>query len=217
MLEICAFHLEDCYDAVRAGAERLEICQDYEAGGIGPPKEWIFALKHSVHVPLVAMIRPRPGNFCYSKEEWQTMHERAIEYKNAGAHSLVFGGLSRKNRLDIPSSSNLIQSIGLPCVLHRAFDSLEDPFQGVEDAISAGFIRILTGWGSKDLHTLHALKNLAGSRIEILPGGGIRSSNVSPYLKLGFKQIHSSGITGPSLRMNSSEVLGLSQAMKSSM
>ena len=63
MVEICAFHLEDCYEAVRYGAERLEVCQNYEVGGTTPPKEWIFALRHSVHVPLVAMIRPRGGNF----------------------------------------------------------------------------------------------------------------------------------------------------------
>ena len=210
MLEICTFSLEDSFAAVAAGAERLEVCRDYREGGLTPPSEWIFALKHSVNVPLVAMVRPRAGNFTYSSDEWAQMHASGLALRKAGAHALVFGGITAKGRLDVPRCKQFIQAVGLPCVLHRAFDELSDPIQGLEDAVSAGFSRILTGYGSVDLRVLRELKKQAGQRIEILPGGGIRSSNAEIYTDLGFRQLHSSAILdGERLEVHTDEVRAL--------
>ena len=194
MLEICTFSLEDAFTAVEAGAERLEVCRDYRVGGLTPPSEWIFALKHSVNIPLVAMVRPRAGNFTYSPDEWAHMQASGLALRKAGAHALVFGGITAKGQLDVPRCKQFIQGVGLPCVLHRAFDELSDPTQGLEDAVSAGFSRILTGYGSVNRRLLQELKRQAGQRIEILPGGGIRSSNAATYTELGFRQLHSSAI-----------------------
>ena len=194
MLEICTFSLEDSFAAVAAGAERLEVCRDYREGGLTPPSEWIFALKHSVNVPLVAMVRPRGGDFSYTPEEWESMHSSGLALRKAGAHALVFGGLTAKGQLDLAQCKRLIHAVGLPCVLHRAFDELADPEQGIEDAIHAGFSRILTGWGAKDLGALQRMKKQAGQRIELLPGGGIRSNNAQAFVDIGFRQLHSSAI-----------------------
>lgn len=215
MLEICTFSLEDAFTAVEAGAERLEVCKDYRVGGLTPPPEWIFALKHSVNIPLVAMVRPRAGNFTYSSDEWAQMHSNGLALRKAGAHALVFGGITANGRLDIPRCKQFIQAVGLPCVLHRAFDELSDPTQGLEDAVSAGFSRILTGYGSVDLRVLRELKKQAGQRIEILPGGGIRSSNAETYTNLGFRQLHSSAILdGERLEVHADEVRALLSALQ---
>lgn len=194
MLEICTFSLEDAFTAVASGAERLEVCKDYSVGGLTPPSEWVFALKHSVNVPLVAMVRPRGGSFMYSPEEWVQMKASGLHLRKAGAHALVVGGLTAQSRLDIKACKDFIQSVGLPCVLHRAFDEIADPLQGVDDAVQAGFSRILTGWGAKNLDMLRRIKAHAGHRIEVLPGGGIRSENAADYTALGFRQLHSSAI-----------------------
>ena len=213
MVEICAFHLEDCYEAVRYGAERLEVCQKYELGGITPPQEWIFALRHSVHVPLVAMIRPRGGNFVYNPEEWEQIRESAMALKRAGAHQLIFGGMTPNGRLEVSRCRALIQEWAIPCVLHRVFDALADPLQGVEDAISAGFIRILTGYGQNDPGLLQEIKRKAAGRIDILPGGGIRSSNAQAYVDMGFQQVHSSAILDKKQRVSGPEVQALLAAL----
>lgn len=214
MLEICTFSLEDAFTAVEAGAERLEVCKEYGVGGLTPPNEWIFALKHTVNVPLVAMVRPRPGNFAYSTEEWALMHQSGLALRKAGAHALVFGGINAQGRLDLAACKRFIQAMGLPCVLHRAFDELRDPHQGLEDAIQAGFCRILTGWGSVDMQVLKGLKAQAGGRIEILPGGGIRSENATSYLQEGFTQLHSSAILDKKrLDVDTDEVRALLRAL----
>lgn len=41
---------------------------------------------------------------------------------------------------------------------------------GVEDAISAGFVRILTGQGMKDMKILTSIAQAAAGRVDILPG-----------------------------------------------
>jgi copper homeostasis protein len=213
MLEICAFHLEDCYDAVRFGAGRLEVCQRYDLGGITPPQEWVFALRHSVHIPLVAMVRPRGGDFSYTSKEWSQMSQSAEIMKRAGAHELIFGGVTPHMRLDVTRCQAIIQEVGIPCVLHRAFDVLDDPIQGVEDAIRAGFCRILTGYGQDDPALLEEIKRKAAGRIDILPGGGIRSRNVQDYIRMGFQQVHSSAILDNKQRVNGTEVQALLAAL----
>ena len=206
MLEICTFSLEDAFAAVEAGAERLEVCKDSASGGTTPPEEWIFALKHSVNVPMVAMVRPRGGDFHYTEAEWNDMVGTGLKLRKAGAHALVFGGLTRKNTLDVVHCRSFIQRVGLPCVLHRAFDEIEDPLAGLEDAIKSGFVRILTGWGLQDIGLLKQLKERAGPRIEILPGGGIRANNAEYYTALGFTQIHSSAIPSGKPSLDPTEI-----------
>ena len=65
------------------------------------------------------------------------------------------------------------------------------PLNAVVEAEECGFDRILTGWGSVNMETLKMLKWHADS-IEILPGGGVRSSNVQLYRDLGFLEVHTS-------------------------
>ena len=68
MLEIATFCLEDAFRAAEAGADRIEVCKNYEDGGITPPTEWIFALNQAIQIPIVSMVRPRGGGFYYSDQ-----------------------------------------------------------------------------------------------------------------------------------------------------
>ncbi len=143
------------------------------------------------------MVRPRAGNFTYSSDEWAQMHASGLALRKSGCTCFGFGGITAKGRLDIPRCKQFIQAVGLPCVLHRAFDELSDPIQGLEDAVSAGFSRILTGYGSMDLRVLRELKKQAGQRIEILPGGGIRSAMPRPTQNLWLSPVAQFGHFGP--------------------
>lgn len=130
MLEICAFHLQDFHTAVASGADRLEVCVEYEHGGLTPPSEWIRVLHETYpHIPLVSMARPRGGDFCYSDKEWDQLSADAVELRDAGSAAIVFGCLTADHKLDIPRCQQLITHLKCPCVLHRAFDEIEDPLR----------------------------------------------------------------------------------------
>jgi len=54
---------------------------------------------------------------------------------------------------------------------------------------------------------LRSIRNYANGRIEILPGGGIRSTNAQAYLESGFTDLHSSAIVNN--KLNISEIRAL--------
>jgi copper homeostasis protein len=70
--------------------------------------------------------------------------------------------------------------MGVTC--NRAFDATPDPYQALEDIISAGCERILTsgqGTGAPDaIPVLKKLVQQAGTRISIMPGAGITADNI---------------------------------------
>jgi copper homeostasis protein len=79
-------------------------------------------------------------------------------------------------------------------VFHRAFDLVPDPFEALEILIDLGFNRILTSGGAPTaLEGADMIKELidkADSRIEIIPGGGVRSTNVKSILETGCASVH---------------------------
>jgi copper homeostasis protein len=71
----------------------------------------------------------------------------------------------------------------MKATLNKAFDLSPDLPQSLEDAIEAGFERILTSGGKKAaidaLDILAGLMHQAADRIMIMPGCGLRSHNVA--------------------------------------
>jgi copper homeostasis protein len=137
------------------------------------------------------MVRPDGGGFVYSPFQLDQMLASITWLReNALAGALVFGALTAEGEVDCVACRRLIEAArGLPCVFHRAFEQLRDHRQGLADLIDCGFQRLLCGLS---LPQLVALKSLAGERLTIMPGGGIRSHNVGGYLAAGFTEIHSS-------------------------
>ena len=215
MLEICAFHPADAVLAAESGADRVELCIDYLAGGLTPPPAWIQQVKQEIDVPLVVMVRPRGGNFFFDHNDWESMQRSAEALVHAGADALVFGGLTSSGALAVDQCRRLIESVDVPCILHRAFDEIGAPFEALEAAIDSGFSRVLTAWGSRDLDLLVELKKSAGTRIDIMPGGGIRSINAHQYLDLGFSSLHSAAITNHKRGTDAAEVRALKKLINS--
>ena len=86
----------------------------------------------------------------------------------------------------------------LPCTFHRAFDHTENLFESIEDIIDCGFNRILCSGGKgnaiDNVEVLKKLNEAAIGRITIMPGGGVRSSNIEKLVETGCTEFHSSGI-----------------------
>jgi copper homeostasis protein len=86
---------------------------------------------------------------------------------------------------------------------HKVFDVTPDGFQSLEDLIAAGCKRILTSGLQKTAvdgaSMLSQLVAVAAGRITIMPGGSVRSSNITQLVQeTGAKEFHSSGLTGQS-------------------
>jgi copper homeostasis protein len=148
------------------------------------------------------MIRPRAGNFVYSATEFQEMKDDLVRFKALGlADGFVFGILDGKGRVDVQRCKELVELAGdKPCTFHRAFDQIadEDMEGALGDVVGCGFNTLLTSGGEADAvkgwERSKELVERAGGRIEIMPGGGVRSGNLEVLRGTGAEWYHSSGI-----------------------
>lgn len=193
IVEIVCCSLKDCIDASRSGAGRIELCAAIELGGLTPSTGLLELTKQSVPVPVMAMIRPRAGGYCYSELEIDTMVRDCALMKSADG--FVFGCVTPEFDVDIPRCKELVTAAGnKDKVFHRAFDRLADPLASLETIIDLGFTRILTSGhapnASDGAETIEKLIEAAKDRIEIMPGGGVRSTNIREILATGCTSVH---------------------------
>ena len=63
ILEIACFNLESALIAQAAGADRIELCENYDVGGNSPSVKNITTARERITIPLHVIIRPRPEDF----------------------------------------------------------------------------------------------------------------------------------------------------------
>ena len=73
-LEICVDNLVSLQTAADAGADRIELCSALELGGLTPSAGFMMAAAE-IAVPVHALIRPRSGDFDYSRDEVGTVRD----------------------------------------------------------------------------------------------------------------------------------------------
>jgi copper homeostasis protein len=219
LLEIATFSLEAAIIAGRAGADRIELCVDYAAGGLTPPQDMIAEVVRRLTCPVFVMIRARPGNFIYSGKELEQMRQDIVSAKEAGANGFVFGILEEDGTISEPACSELVSIASpLPCTFHRAFDELAHKKEGLEKLITCGFRRVLTSGGPVSAmanpNTLKALVDQAAGRIMVVPGGGIRPSNLRQLAEFtGAMEYHSAAICGHGLLPDVEAIIQMKQSL----
>lgn len=220
-IEIACFNLESALIAQKAGADRVELCADMSVGGTTPTIEMIQRARKNLSIDLYVMIRPRGGNFAYSEAEFEQMKSEIETIKRLGVNGFVFGILKEDNTINIEQNKALVElAKPLLCTFHRAFDEVLDYKQALEDVISCGFSTILTsGTFPNVMEGKEVLKQLviqANNRIEIMPGGGLRSTNISELKKMvNANWYHSSAITDGSEIANPEEIIQLKKKLQS--
>ncbi|XP_014281691.1 copper homeostasis protein cutC homolog isoform X2 [Halyomorpha halys] len=187
-MEVCIDNLESAINAERGGAIRLELCSALSDGGLTPSVGFLRIVKQKVKIPVFVMIRPRSGDFIYSEDEIEIMSEDMKILQENGADGFVFGITTSTGKIDIERCSKLMKLAGNhPVTFHRAFDTVKDPLESLEEIISLGFQRILTSGlqASASLGTslLRQLIDVSKGRIIIMPGAGIKPDNLHFILK----------------------------------
>lgn len=198
-IEICTNSFSSAKIAAATGVDRIELCQALELGGLTPSPADIqlsLALRKRFDFKVYVLIRPRPGDFCYSSEELEVMRKDILNCKIQGADGVVLGVLTANAQIDIEALKPLTEAgEGMGLTFHRAFDYVRDAEQSMEKIIDLGFERILTsGQANTAIEGKDFLKNViekAGNRISVMPGGGINAGNVKTLVEYtGAKEIH---------------------------
>lgn len=184
-LEICVDNADGLAAALDGGADRIELCSALEIGGL-TPSAGLLRMASVSPVPVVAMIRPRGGDFCFNEAETQLMLNEIDAVAAAGLQGVVLGASLPDGQLDRRTLERLVHRAhghGLRCTLHRAIDLCPDLARAASLAIELGFERILTSGGARTapdgLAGLKSCFDAACGRIAVMPGSGINAGNVS--------------------------------------
>ncbi len=198
ILEVAVFSIEAALSAIKAGADRIEFCENPSEGGTTPSYGSLKTLISLTDKPIFPIIRPRGGDFLYTQAEYDVIKADLLMVKELGYPGAVIGILNEDGSIDVKRTSELVQlATPMQITFHRAFDRCNDPFKGLADIIASGCKRILTsGQVPNVVDALPLMKQLvekAAGRIIILPGSGVRANNCKNIIDTtGTIEIHSS-------------------------
>ena len=198
LLEIAVFSLESALIAQQSGADRIELCENPADGGTTPSYGYLKKAIEKIQIPVFPIIRPRGGDFLYTDTEWDIVLQDIQLCKDLGFSGIVTGSLHKDG---LVHEAQLHQAVSLAypmeVTFHRAFDRVSDPLIALEQVIAAGCTRILTSGLHPEVMVgttlLKQLVQQAGNRMVIMPGSGVRSSNLAQLrAATGAREFHSS-------------------------
>lgn len=199
IVEVCVDSLEGALAAEEGGADRVELCSSLGEGGITPSHGLVTAVCRAltrcrVHV----LIRPRPGDFLYSPQELQVMRSDVLHAASCGAHGVVLGMLTPGGEADVHALRPFVElcaALGLDLTFHRAFDLVKDQRKVLDDLVACRVRRVLSSGGQQSvmegLQQLAELVAQGGSRISVMPGGGVDAENAATVARVtGCSEVH---------------------------
>lgn len=187
--EACVGSIEEAILAKKKGANRIELCDNLEEGGTTPSYGTIKICKEVLDIPIACMIRPRGGDFNYTKEEIKAMIEDIKVCKELKVESVVFGVLKKDKSLDIENMKLLCENAKpLKIVFHKAIDEMSNPLEIVDTLYELGVNRILTSgtkntaFEGKDI--LNELIQVCKDKMKIVVAGKVTKDNIENLSKL---------------------------------
>lgn len=207
--EVCVENFTNVPELLAKGADRIELCDNLAVGGTTVSHgvaEVTINYCHAKDIKVMSIIRPRGGNFIFSKEEVDMMKRDLVHLKELGTDGVVLGCLNKTGWIDEDAMVTLLDlAKGLEVTFHMAFDEIspENQLKAIDWLVEHGVHRILTHGGPLDTKIEENLARLkeyiqyANDRIIILPGGGISIKNlelITSELHVG--EVHGTRIVG---------------------
>jgi len=196
LVEAAVESLDDALAAVTGGADRLELCADLDAGGTTPARALISAVRTRVQIPVLVMVRPRAGDFAYSRAERDRMRDDVAHALDLDVAGLVLGALGPASRIDAAAMRELLAvARGIPVTFHRAIDETPDLLASIDTLASLGVARVLSSGGAasalEGAEVLREMVERAPASLNIVAGGGVRAWNVASVVqRSGVREVH---------------------------
>ena len=95
LLEVCVQSPADCAAAARGGADRVELCQAIELGGLTPSNGCVAAAGATSTLPVIVLALPRPGDFVYTSAEVDAVTRDLEHIARSGARGRAGGSEAR--------------------------------------------------------------------------------------------------------------------------
>ena len=207
LVEICTDNLEDTKQAIRLGADRVELCSDLSVEGLTPSEALLIdalRLGKEHDVAIFPMIRCRGGSFVYSGSEQEEMIREAVRITKLGVEGLVTGALTLEGLPDIEFMNTFARAVrevnpSIQITFHKAIDEVgagnTDSFIDAVASLEPFCQRVLTSGGKLTaIEGAHVISKIVQRRERpfALAAGKIRAENVTEVVQLtGVTEVHS--------------------------
>lgn len=199
--EACVETLEEAMAAEIGSAKRIELCSALFQDGLTPSPELTLQCLKQLSIPIMAMVRPRGGNFVYTEDELLQMESEIEFFKKAGVGGVVFGLLSADRSIDIENTRRLSALASpLEVTFHKAIDYSINIFKSFQELNEiAGITRVLTS-GGKDTawngrFVLKQMQEIPNRRIRIIAAGKVLPENRIEIAEFtGISELHGKSI-----------------------
>ncbi len=188
ILEAAVDSLASARAAIAGGADRLELCSALAVGGLTPYAELLQQIHDESNIRIRCLIRPRGGDFLYTKEEILMMAAQIENLRRLGADGFVIGCLNAEGDLDVKAMEPLLKAAeGAGLTLHRCIDVSREPHRTYLGAKALGIDTVLTsGAASNCLSGMETIGELLQLRDacqgpEVLIGAGVNASVIAAF------------------------------------
>jgi copper homeostasis protein len=197
LLEACVDSLADALSAERCGANRIELCSALDQDGLTPSIELTRHCVTQLSIPMMAMVRPRGGNFVYSEAEIAEMEKEIEQFKKLGVTGVVFGLLTKDGNIDLMNTQKLAKlAFPLEITFHKAIDYSKDILKSFQEINSITEITKVLTSGGKDTAwngrlILKAMNEMSERRIKVIAAGKILPENAIQIAEFtGVRELH---------------------------
>lgn len=188
ILEVCVDSLASARAAIAGGADRLELCSALAIGGLTPYGALLRQIRAESDIPVRCLMRPRAGDFLYTKEEIDMMADQICRLREDGADGFVIGCLTADGDLDGKAMAPLLEAAkGCGLTLHRCVDVSRDPCQTYLEAGRLGIDTVLTSGaapgclqGMQTIGNMLQLRDAQGGP-QVLIGSGVKASAIRAF------------------------------------
>lgn len=197
IFEACVETLEEAVAAEQRGANRIELCSALDQDGLTPSAELTMQCVQNLSIPVMAMVRPRGGDFVYSEAEIRQMESEIEFFKQSGVAGVVFGLLTRDGAVDVENTKRLANlALPLEVTFHKAIDYSADIFESFQELNEVdGITRVLTSggmdtaWNGREV--LKRMQEKPGRRIKIIAAGKVLPENRAQIAEFtGVSELH---------------------------
>jgi copper homeostasis protein len=221
IFELAVFHPDSVAIAQACKVSRIELCDNYQVGGVTPSIDNFISARKIFTGPIMVMIRPQAGNFVYDDAILNQMLEEIKTFDELGADGFVFGCLTSDNNVNTSQLEQLVDAANYkPVTFHRAIDEVTNYEKGIQDLIHCGVASVLTTGKMKSAlegkDVINKMIHQYGTQLNFIAGGGVRSNNVEVLLRDSrISEIHSAAIINhPDFIADKEEVLAILEKTK---
>ncbi|MDQ2774842.1 MAG: hypothetical protein M3Y57_07955 [Acidobacteriota bacterium] len=132
LLEVIVTSVHEAIEAELGGADRLELVDALEHGGLTPKTEIAAEVLREVSIPVRVMLRESASMSIVDDAEIRRLRVRAEEFAALPINGLVLGFIT-EGHPDLEAMTEILAGAPQsPVTFHRAFDLLNDRMRGID-------------------------------------------------------------------------------------